>query len=147
MPQFNPESFSSQLFWLAICFGLIYISMSRIFLPRIRDILKERHHNIDHNESIAFQIQEQIDEIEITTKRLRETSVSQYKIALDQSTKQANLHKEEGLQNLKNQISKMVEESEAEITAFKNNSQNDCQKVVNNLVEEIGNKFFAGKIN
>ncbi|MES2678039.1 MAG: hypothetical protein V4612_07010 [Pseudomonadota bacterium] len=147
MPQFNPESFSSQLFWLAICFGLIYISMSKIFLPRIRDILKERHHNIDHNESIAFQIQEQIDEIEITTKRLRETSVAQYKIALDQSTKQANLHKEEGLQNLKNQISKMVEESKAEIATFKNKSQNDCQKAVDRLVEEINSKFFTGKIN
>jgi F-type H+-transporting ATPase subunit b len=147
MPQFNPESFASQIFWLAICFGLIYFSMSRIFLPRIRDILKQRHHNIDHNESIAFQIQEQIDEIEITTKRLRETSVAQYKIAIDQSVKQANLHKEKDLQNLKNQIAKMVEESKAEIATFKKTSQNDCQKIVNNLVEEIGNKFFAGKIN
>lgn len=147
MSQFNPESFTSQLFWLAICFGLIYISMSKIFLPRIRDILKERHHDIDHNESIAFQIQEQIDEIEITTKSLRETSVTQYKIALDQSAKQAQLHKEEGLQNLKNQISKMVEESKAEIATFKKNSQNDCQKTINTLVEEISGKFFAGTIN
>ena len=41
----------------------------------------------------------------------------------------------------------MVEESKAEIATFKKTSQNDCQKIVNNLVEEIGNKFFAGKIN
>ncbi len=147
MPQFNPESFASQIFWLAICFGLIYFSMSRIFLPRIREILKQRHHNIDHNESIALQIQEQIDAIGITSQRLRETSVAQYKIAIDQSVKQAHLHKEGGLQNLKNQIAKMVEESKAEIATFKTTSQNDCQKIVNNLVEEIGNKFFAGKIN
>ena len=147
MPQFNPESFASQIFWLAICFGLIYFSMSRIFLPRIREILKQRHHNIDHNESIALQIQEQIDAIGITSQRLRETSVAQYKIAIDQSVKQAHLHKEDGLQNLKNQIAKMVEESKAEIATFKTTSQNDCQKIVNNLVEEIGNKFFAGKIN
>ena len=147
MPQFNPESFASQIFWLAICFGLIYFSMSRIFLPRIREILKQRHHNIDHNESIALQIQEQIDAIGITSQRLRETSVAQYKIAIDQSVKQAHLHKEDGLQNLKNQIAKMVEESKAEIATFKTTSRNDCQKIVNNLVEEIGNKFFAGKIN
>ena len=145
MPQFNPESFTSQLFWLTICFGLIYISMSKIFLPKIREILKERHHNIDHNESITFQIQEQINKITITTKALREASTLQYRIAIDQSLKQANIYKEDCLQKLKNQISKMVAESKAEIDQFKQNSRGDCEKMINILVEEISVKLFTSK--
>lgn len=143
MPQFDPASFTSQLFWLAICFGLIYFSMSQIFLPRIRDILRKRHHDIDHNNSLTFQIQDQIYEIEATDKKLREMSASQYKIALDQSTKQANLQKEEGLQNLKSQILVMIEVSKNEIDEFRKNSQDDCQKMITQLVDEISNKFLA----
>jgi F-type H+-transporting ATPase subunit b len=147
MPQFDPSSFSSQLFWLAICFGLVYFSMSRIFLPRIRDILKDRHNEINSSESVALRIQEQIDEIDTVSKGLRETSTSQYKLAIDQSVKEAAIHKEQGLLNLKLQTLKMVEESKAEIAKFRQDSQDDCQKTIDKLAEEISDKFFKAKIN
>ncbi len=116
--------------------------MSVIFLPRIRDILKDRHNEINSNESTTFRLQDQINEIETVSKNLRETSTSQYKLAIDQSTKEALIHKEQGLLNLKLQTLKMVEESRAEIAKFKQNSQDDCQKTIDQLVEEISNKLF-----
>ena len=41
-PPFDPATFGSQLFWLVILFGLLYILMSRIALPRVGSILEER---------------------------------------------------------------------------------------------------------
>ena len=41
-PPFDPATFGSQLFWLAILFGLLYVLMSRVALPRIGSILEER---------------------------------------------------------------------------------------------------------
>jgi F-type H+-transporting ATPase subunit b len=41
-PPFDPATFGSQLFWLVILFGLLYILMSRIALPRVGAILEER---------------------------------------------------------------------------------------------------------
>ncbi len=147
MPQFDPSSFSSQIFWLAICFGLIYLSMSKIFLPRIRDILKDRNNEINSNESVSLRIQEQIDEIETVSKSLRATSISQYKLSIDQATKEAQIHKEQGLLNLKSQTLKMVEESRTEIAKFRQDSQDDCQKAIDKLAKEISNKFFETKVN
>jgi F-type H+-transporting ATPase subunit b len=147
MPQFDPSSFSSQLFWLAICFGLIYFSMSKIFLPRIRDILKDRHNQINGDESIALKIQEQIHEIETVSKNLRETSAAQYRSALEQSAKEAAIHKEQRLLHLKSETLKMVEKSKAQIAKFKQDSQGDRQKIIDKLVEEISKKFFENKIN
>jgi F-type H+-transporting ATPase subunit b len=147
MPQFDPSSFSSQLFWLAICFGLIYFSMSKIFLPRIRDILKDRHNEINSSESVALRLQDQIDEIETASKNLRNTSTSQYKLAIDQSAKEAAIHKEQGLIKLKSETLKMVEESRLEIEKLKQESQADCQKTINELAEVISNKFFKTNIN
>jgi F-type H+-transporting ATPase subunit b len=146
MPQFNPVSFSSQLFWLAICFGLIYFSMSKIFLPRIRDILKDRHNNINHNESLTLKIQDQIDEISAVNKNLRTTSESQYKLAIDQSTKEAHLYKDRGMLDLKVQTTKMVEESKEEMAKFRQNSEEDSKKIIDQMVGEISNKLFESKI-
>ncbi|WP_029350476.1 F0F1 ATP synthase subunit B [Bosea sp. 117] len=45
-PPFDAQTFPSQLIWLAIAFGLLYLLMSRIALPRIATILEERHDRI-----------------------------------------------------------------------------------------------------
>jgi F-type H+-transporting ATPase subunit b len=41
-PPFDSATFSSQLIWLAITFGALYLLMSRIALPRVKNILDTR---------------------------------------------------------------------------------------------------------
>lgn len=46
-PPFDSTHFSSSLIWLAITFGLLYLLMSRIALPRMDNILSARRAKID----------------------------------------------------------------------------------------------------
>lgn len=46
-PPFDPATFASQLLWLAITFGALYLLMSRIALPRIGGILEDRKARVD----------------------------------------------------------------------------------------------------
>lgn len=46
-PPFDPATFPSQLLWLAITFGVLYVLMSKIALPRIGGILDDRKARID----------------------------------------------------------------------------------------------------
>ena len=47
LPQLKVETWPSQLFWLAVIFGVGYIFMSRIVTPRIGSVLEERRERLD----------------------------------------------------------------------------------------------------
>ena len=45
-PPFDPATYGSQILWLVITFGILYLVMSRVALPRIGSILDERSNRI-----------------------------------------------------------------------------------------------------
>ena len=52
-PPFDSTHFSSQLLWLALVFGALYLLMSRVALPRVAGILKDRGDKISGDLSAA----------------------------------------------------------------------------------------------
>ena len=67
MPQFDPTTFASQLFWLLVTFGLLFVILSRVLLPRISGILEARQEKIDDDLDRAA-----------TVKREAETALAAY---------------------------------------------------------------------
>ena len=61
-PPFDSASFSSQLLWLAITFGLFYFLMSKIALPRISSILETRSDRIAQDIDEANRLTEESKE-------------------------------------------------------------------------------------
>ncbi len=61
-PPFDPETFGSQLFWLAITFGLLYYLMAKVALPRIATILEERNDRIADDLAEAEKLKRETDE-------------------------------------------------------------------------------------
>ncbi len=60
-PPFDSTTFASQLLWLAITFGLLYLVMKRVALPRIGSILEERRDRIDGDIAEAERLQQKTD--------------------------------------------------------------------------------------
>jgi F-type H+-transporting ATPase subunit b len=63
MPQFDPQTFLPQLFWLAVLFGILYLLMSRVALPRVAEVLETRQDRIAHDLDRAEELKKQAETV------------------------------------------------------------------------------------
>jgi F-type H+-transporting ATPase subunit b len=49
MPQFDPTTFPTQLFWLVVTFVALYVLMVYVALPRVTEVLDARRERVDHD--------------------------------------------------------------------------------------------------
>lgn len=47
MPQLDPTWFASELFWLVICFSVLYLLLSRLILPPLQGVITLRKNAVD----------------------------------------------------------------------------------------------------
>ena len=80
MPQLDPSSFGSQLFWLAVTFVMLYVVLSVLVLPRITSTLARRSDQLDGDlaeaESLRAQAQAALEAYEESLAQARAKALS-----------------------------------------------------------------------
>ncbi len=61
-PPFESQTFPSQILWLAITFGLFYLFLKRVALPRLAGILEMRRDRIAQDLDQAARLKQEADE-------------------------------------------------------------------------------------
>jgi F-type H+-transporting ATPase subunit b len=61
MPQFDTTTFAGQIFWLVLSFGLLYLLVSRVILPKFISIVDQREDRISQDIRAAKDLQKEID--------------------------------------------------------------------------------------
>ena len=62
MPQLDPTYWASQAFWLILVFVILYISISKYYLPRIKDNLDNRENKISDDLDEAKELNQLAEE-------------------------------------------------------------------------------------
>ena len=141
MPQLDPKYWASQAFWLILVFSILYISIAKFYLPKIKK-------NLDDRES---KIKEDLDEAN-KLKNLSEKKIKEYEIILENSKKEVTkilleskntLNKD--IKNKKDSMEKEIEneisKAQKEILEMKKNSissiNNISQEIASNIIEKI----------
>ena len=98
MPQLNPEFWVSQIFWLTITFGILYVVLSKLILPKISANLEIRKSQIVENIEAAEKQREEselnIAEYEKIVQNSKNEAKSYFKQAREKLLKDINLKKE-----------------------------------------------------
>ena len=147
MPQLNPEFWVSQIVWLVLTFGILYIVLSKLILPKISDNLESRKSQILENIETAEAQREESE------KKLKEFE----KIILDSKIEAKNHFNEvrqktlEDINNkrsaLEKDIDKEISAAEEEINNLKTNSNEKIKNIAVETSAELIKQLIGEEVN
>ena len=147
MPQLNPEFWISQIFWLTLTFGILYILLSKIILPKISANLELRKSQIQENIEAAEKQREnsesklkEYDEI-IQKSKLEAKNI--FKETRDKALKDINSKREV----LESEIDKEIKKAEDEINFLKKSAPEKINKIAIETSSEILKKLLGADVN
>ena len=147
MPQLNPEFWISQIFWLTLTFGTLYIILSKLILPKISANLELRKSQIQENiEAAEKQRKEsetklkEYDEI-ILKSRIKANDI--FKDSREKVIKDINIKKEA----LDKQIDEEIKKVEKEINKLKETSPEKINKIAIEISSDILKKLIGADVN
>jgi F-type H+-transporting ATPase subunit b len=104
MPQLNPLDWAPQLVWLLITFGILYLLMVYVALPRIGGVIEKRAAHIANDLAEADKL-----------RRKTEEAIAAYEQALAEAKQKAHAIVEEGRAKLKDETAKERAKLEADL--------------------------------
>src|SRR3546814_9185882 len=85
MPQLEPAFWPTQLIWLTITFGVLYLVIWRVALPRIADVLEARQRKLDDDLKKASALKDEAASILAEYERMRATAQASAHAALQKA--------------------------------------------------------------
>ncbi len=147
MPQLNPEFWISQIFWLIITFGFLYIVLSKLILPKISANLELRKSQISDNIEAADKQREQSDSKLKEYNEIILKSKNEAKNIFNQAREEAIMGINKKKENLDKQIDEEIKKAEDEIGKLKRNAPEKITKIAIETSSELIKKLIGAEVN
>ena len=147
MPQLDPKYWASQAFWLILIFTILYISIAKFYLPKIKDNLANRENRIKNDLDDA----EKFKEIsEMKRKEYEKIIEKEKKEVIKIHTESKNtLDKEikKKKELIEGEIEQEIQKAHIEISKLKKSSITDIQKISESIASNIIEAISGDKLN
>jgi len=147
MPQLNPEFWISQIFWLTITFGILYVVLSKFILPKISANLEIRKSQI-------------LDNIEVAEKQREESElkIKEYeKIVQDSKNEAKNYFKQNRekvinsidikKKDLDKELNEIIEKAESEIQDLRGKAPEKINRIAIETSADLIHKLIGIDVN
>jgi F-type H+-transporting ATPase subunit b len=147
MPQLNPEFWISQIFWLTLTFGDLYLFLSKFILPKISNNLESRKSKILENIEAA---EKQRESSETKLKEYEEI-VSKSKLEAKNIFNQAREKALKDIHSKKEVLDKQIDEeigkAEDEIKTLQSGAADKINKIAIDTSSELIQKLIGAEVN
>lgn len=126
-PPFKPETFASQLLWIAITFGALYLIISRIAVPQIGSVLDKRRTRIEGDLKEA-------DRLRVETERAAQA----YETALTEARQRAHGIAEETRQGIRTDLAGKRAAVESGLSAKMAEAESSIQASKTEALRSVG---------
>ncbi|WP_332060614.1 F0F1 ATP synthase subunit B [Bartonella sp. CB74] len=146
-PPFDFVHFGSHFFWLVISFGLFYLFISRVIVPRIGGVIETRRDRIASDLDQAVRMKQEADTVvETYERKLAEARLQAHAIAQAAGEKikeKSELERKEIEENLE----KKLKEAEKQIEKIRNKAMQNVGSIAEELTFEIVKKLINVDVN
>ena len=147
MPQLNPEFWISQIFWLIITFGILFIVLTKVILPKISDNLETRKsqilENIETADKQKEESQKKIDEYEKIILDSKHKAKNYFNEAREKILDDINKKRT----TLENELDEEIGEVEKELSDLKQKSREKINKIAAETSAELIKELIGEEVN
>ena len=147
MPQLNPEYWLSQIFWLILAFGGMFIILSKIILPKISGNLESRKSQILENIELAEKQREESDIKVGEYKKIILNSNNEAKNYFNNVRKKVLEDITKKRDSLESEINEEIKSAEKEINDLKNSSREKIHKIAIETSSDIVKQLISADLN
>lgn len=146
-PPFNQDTFGSQIFWLAICFVVLYVLLARWALPRVASIFSARRGRIEGDFEAARRLTEESQAaIESYEKALADARAKAQSIASATRAEFA-AKAEETKKRLEAELAAKLADAERKIETTKKAAMANVRNIAADAAGEIVKRLSGGEPN
>ncbi|WP_375621093.1 MULTISPECIES: F0F1 ATP synthase subunit B [unclassified Bartonella] len=141
-PPFDFVHFGSHFFWLAISFGLFYLFISRVIVPRIGGVIETRRDRIASDLDQAMRMKQEADivvgtyERKLAEARLNAQAIAQ--VASEELKEKAELKRKE----IEESLEKKLADAEKQITKIRDKAMQNVGSIAEEVALEIVKKLI-----
>ena len=147
MPQLDPTYWASQAFWLILVFTILYVSIAKFYLPKIKNNLDDRENKIKEDLESANKFND-----------LSKLKLKEYEKILENSKKEViKIHFEskskldkdikEKKETMEKEIENEITKAQKEIDELKKNSFSDIKNISKDIASNIIENISGDKLN
>ena len=147
MPQLNPEFWFSQIFWLIITFGIMFILLSKLVLPKISENLEVRKaqiaENIEAAEKQRMESDKKLKEYDQLILNSKNEAKNYFNKAREKILKDVDKKRE----SLEKEIDEEIDKVEKEILDLKNKSPEKIRKIAVETSSDLIKQIIGVEVN
>ena len=147
MPQLNPEFWISQIFWLTLTFGILYITLSKFVLPKISANLEIRKSQILENIEAAEKQREESEQKIKDYNKILENSKNEAKSYFYQAQKKVIKDINKKKENLDKELNTEIKKTEIEIQNLVDKAPEKISKIAIETSADLIRKIIGIEVN
>jgi F-type H+-transporting ATPase subunit b len=136
-PPFDSANFAPLLIWLALSFGLLYLLMLKVALPRVEGILRDRHTKITGDLGDAFAKRAQADQAAAAYQKTLADARANAQALAQQTHARLAAEADTRRQALEAELSAKIAAGETEIEATKAKAMANVEQIAQDTAAAI----------
>ncbi len=147
MPQLDISTYPSQVFWILVSFGILYMFVIRFVVPKMTSIFDTRWERIDHNFQRAEELHQEAQQLEMTCREVVQKAQEEAARILEKTRREMEQKRAELLVSLDKKYGELIEKSEVDLANKKKELMQDLPLIVEEMTTSLIKEGLSLKIN